>query len=183
MKEPKHKQTNKQKSKKTVRGLIISNLYCRGIYHHYRPQQQQQLFIICTIKLESLCGALQHDWKVSTLEAFRRFQTNEYLTIIGRGWAKYRDLSVASRASYLSSRQPSSIIVLSVNHQVCFLMNICHFHARANTTRRKAWFHLYMSRIFAAKRRWTILCVSRPLFSGSYFQIFRSRDGFSANEN
>ena len=93
MKEPKHKQTNKQKSKKTVRGLIISNLYCKGIYHHYRPQQQQQLFIICTIKLESLCGALQHDWKVSTLEVFRRFQTYEYLTIIGRVWPKYRDLS------------------------------------------------------------------------------------------
>ena len=77
MKEPKHKQANKQKSKKTVRGLIISNLYCKGIYHHYRPQQQQQLFIICTIKLESLCGALRHDWKVSTLEVFRRLQTYE----------------------------------------------------------------------------------------------------------
>ena len=85
MKEPKHKQANKQKSKKTVRGLIISNLYCKGIYHHYRPQQQQQLFIICTIKLKSLCAALRHDWKVSTLEVFRRFQTYEYLTIIGRG--------------------------------------------------------------------------------------------------
>ena len=84
---------------------------------------------------------------------------------------------MASGRNHLSARQPSSIIALSVNHQVCVLMNICHFHARANTTRRKAWFHLYMSRIFAAKRRWTILCINRPLFSGSYFQIFRSRDG------
>ena len=50
---------------------------------------------------------------------------------------------------------------------------ICHFHARAIARRRKAWFHLRMSRIlFAAKRRWTTLCIlSRPLFVGGYLQV------------
>ena len=36
----------------------------------------------------------------------------------------------------------------------------------------RAWFQLRMSRIlFAAKPSWTVLCVSRPLFVGSYLQV------------
>ena len=48
---------------------------------------------------------------------------------------------------------------------------ICHFHARAIARRRKAWFHLRMSRlVFAAKQlndiahEHTIIC--RQLFAG-----------------
>ena len=38
--------------------------------------------------------------------------------------------------------------------------------------RRKAWFHLRLSKIlFAAKHSWTILRMSRPLFVGSYLQV------------
>ena len=55
-------------------------------------------------------------------------------------------------------RKLSSIIVLSFDHRVCFFNEypgseaICHFHARAIARRRKAWFHLRMSRVlFAAK--------------------------------
>ena len=65
-------------------------------------------------------------------------------------------------------------IVLSFDHRVCFLMNIfgkrsiLPFFTRAIPRRRKAWFHLRMSRIlFAAKHSWTTLRISRPLFVGS----------------
>ena len=49
---------------------------------------------------------------------------------------------------------------------------ICHFHERAIARRRKAWFHLRMSRIlFVAKHSWTALSMSRPLFVGSFLQV------------
>ena len=49
---------------------------------------------------------------------------------------------------------------------------ICHFHTRAIEGRRKAWFHLRMSRIlFAAEQSWMTLRLSRPLFVGSYLQV------------
>ena len=45
---------------------------------------------------------------------------------------------------------------------------ICHFHARG----RKAWFHFRTSGIiFSCKHCWTTLCMSRPLFVGSYLQV------------
>ena len=38
--------------------------------------------------------------------------------------------------------------------------------------RRKAWFHLHISRrLFAAKHSWRTLRMSRPLFVGSYLQV------------
>ena len=48
---------------------------------------------------------------------------------------------------------------------------ICHFR-----TRRKAWVLLRMSRILLqpnakANHSWTTLCMSRPLFVGSYLQV------------
>ena len=48
-----------------------------------------------------------------------------------------------------------------------------HFHTRAITRRRKAWFHLRMSMriVFAAKNSWTTLRMSTPLFVGSYLQV------------
>ena len=52
-------------------------------------------------------------------------KTSKHLTIIELGWAKYRDLSVASR-SIIAARspryfaQPRSIIVLSFDDRVCF---------------------------------------------------------------
>ena len=62
--------------------------------------------------------------------------------------------------------------------QFVFLMNILGkwsdlpFHARAIARRRKARFPLGMCRIlFAAKQSWTALCMSRPLFVGSYLQV------------
>ena len=43
---------------------------------------------------------------------------------------------------------------------------ICHFHETATARRRKAWFHLRMSRmLFAAKHSWTTLSMSRPLLN------------------
>ena len=55
----------------------------------------------------------------------------------------------------------------------------CHFHARAIAKRRKAWFHLRMSRIlFAVKHSQTTLRMSRPLLLAV---ICRSRGGLSAN--
>ena len=59
-----------------------------------------------------------------------------------------------------------------------FLMNIfgkwsnLHFHARVIGRRRKACFHLCMSRIlFAAKHSRTKLRMSGPLFVGRYLQV------------
>ena len=38
--------------------------------------------------------------------------------------------------------------------------------------RRKAWFHLRLNRIlYTAKHSWTTLCMSSPLFVGSYLQV------------
>ena len=49
---------------------------------------------------------------------------------------------------------------------------ICHFHVIAIARRRKAWFYFRMSGIiFSAKHSWTRLCMSRPLFVGSYLQV------------
>jgi len=71
----------------------------------------------------------------------------KYLTIIGPGWAKDRDLSVGSKTN-------------------------CQFHKRTVARRRKAWFHLHMSRIlFAAKHSWKTLHKSKPLFAGTYLQV------------
>ena len=70
--------------------------------------------------------------------------------------------------------QPSSRIVLSLDHQVCFLMNIFGKRSDLPFSRKSdhAWFRLRMSRIlFAAKHSWTTLRMSRPLFVGSYLQV------------
>ena len=49
---------------------------------------------------------------------------------------------------------------------------ICDFQARAIARRRKAWFYFRMSGIiFRAKHSWTRLCMSRPLFVGSYLRV------------
>ena len=109
---------------------------------------------------------------------------------MGRGWAEYRYLSVASRSILFSFGRytlykqdidkvtifcDDIIIVLSSDHRVCFLIiceAICHFHARTIARKRKAWFHLRMSRIiFATKHSWATLLMSRPLFVSSYLQV------------
>ena len=84
-------------------------------------------------------------------------------------------------------RYPSSMIVLSIDHRVCFFNEypreseaICHFHARAMARRRKGRFPLRMCRIlFATRNSWTALRSSRPLCVAV---ICRSRGGLSANE-
>ena len=50
----------------------------------------------------------------------------KYLTIIGRGWAKYRDLSVASRHWQITifCDKSSSIIVLSFDHRSFGQLNV-----------------------------------------------------------
>ena len=118
------------------------------------------------------------EWKfLNTLWIRNRVDAKSgYLTLIGRSWAKYRDLSVASISIICRSRRLSQKN-LSVRHwQItifcdnryrfnnCFIIRwpslffliirqkICHFHTRAMARRRKAWIHLRMSRIlFAAK--------------------------------
>ena len=52
--------------------------------------------------------------------------------------------------------------------------NNLFYHSVTNAIagRRKAWFHLRLNRIlFAAKHNWTTLCMSSPLFVGSYLQV------------
>ena len=117
------------------------------------------------------------------------------LTIIRWGcqWAKYRDLSVANRTIICRSRRLKQIIddlfYHRFDHRICFLMNsgneaICHFHARAITRRRKAWFHLRMSRISTlAKLSQTQLDdIAHEQTHYLSSDICRSRGGLSANE-
>ena len=118
------------------------------------------------------------------------------LTIIGRRWAKYRDLSVASRS--ISWRQITdlrdtdksrhfaitvcSIIVLSFDHRVCF------FNENPREAKRSAIFTQERSQegekqgfLYAcaeyylqpntSKHSCTALRISRPLFVGSYLQV------------
>ena len=119
------------------------------------------------------------------------------LTIIARGWAKYRDLSVASRSIICRNRRLRQIIDVRdtgkslyfaiTEFNYCFIIRSPRlffneylreakrsalFQARTIARRRKAWFRLCMSRIlFAAKHSWTTLRTSRPLFVGRYLQI------------
>ena len=120
------------------------------------------------------------------------YKNCRYLTIIGRGWAKYRDLSVASRSIICRSRRLRQIIDLrdtdksryfaTTEFNNCFIIRSPSLFfqwiilgseaiSRAISRRRKARFPLRMSRIFAAKRCWTALRMSRPLFVGSYLQV------------
>ena len=47
-----------------------------------------------------------------------------------------------------------------------------HSVTNAIAGRRKVWFHLRLNRILlAAKHNWTTLCMSSPLFVGSYLQV------------
>ena len=130
----------------------------------------------------------------------------KYLTISEQGWAKYSNLSVASRSIICQNRRLKQIIDLRDTDKsryfvitkfnncfiirslsLFFLMNIlfiCHFHARAIARRRKARFPFRMSRIlFAAKYNWTALCMSRPLFVGSYLSANEKREEFASNDN
>ena len=90
----------------------------------------------------------------------------KYLTIIGRGWAKYRHLSVASRSiiiiyllicetltNHVIFGYPSSIIVLSFDRQVGFSLNIFgkrsdlpFFTQEWSQNTRHSWMTLRMSR-------------------------------------
>ena len=112
-----------------------------------------------------------------TVKTRRSFANHKYLTIIGRGWAKYRDLSVASRSIICQSRRLRQAVDLRdtdksrcfaitefkncfiIRPPSLFLMNIfgkrsdlSFFHTRTTARRRKALFRLRMSRIlFAAQ--------------------------------
>ena len=92
---------------------------------------------------------------------------NKHLTIIGQGWGKYCDLSVASRSDMCRSWRLRKIVDLwdtdkmtifcdnQVHH--CFIIwsrnffliivfkAICHFNERAIARRRKVWLHLHIS--------------------------------------
>ena len=113
--------------------------------------------------------------------------------IIGRSWAKYRDLSVASRSIICWSRRLRKIIDLPDTDksryfaitklyqsitELVFTMNICGkqsnlpFSRKSNHKKEKARFPLCTSGILvAAKHSWTALRMSRPLFVGSYLQV------------
>ena len=58
------------------------------------------------------------------------------------------DLRDTNKSRYLAIT--SSIIVLSFDHRVCFLMNIFGKPSDLPSRRRKAWFHLRMSTILFA---------------------------------
>ena len=123
----------------------------------------------------------------------RKSSVYEKLTSIGWGWAKYRDLSVASRSIICRSRRLRQIIdvrdtgksryFVITEFNNCFIIRSpslffneylreakrsAFFHARTYHT----WFRLRMSRtLFAAIHSWTTLRMSRPLFVGSYLQV------------
>ena len=125
--------------------------------------------------------------------------------IIGRSWAKYRNLSVASRSIICRSRRLRQNnwcardwqIAIFCDNRIknCFIIrppslffltttfgkqSHLPFFTQERSQEGEAWFRLRMSRIlFAAKHSWTTLRMSRPLFVGSYLQ---SRGGLSANE-
>ena len=115
------------------------------------------------------------------------------LTIIGRGRAKYRDLSVASRSIICRNRRLRQIIDVwdfgKSRHFVITEFNNCfiirspslHFNEYLREAKRSAffharthhvWFRLHVSRVlFAATHSWTTLGMSRPLFVGNYLQV------------
>ena len=113
--------------------------------------------------------------------------------IIGRSWAKYRDLSVASRSiiclslrlqqiTDLPDTDKSQYFAITELYQsiteLVFTMNIfgkqsnLPFSRKSNHKKEKARFSLCTSGILvAAKHSWTALRMSRPLFVGSYLQV------------
>ena len=156
---------------KRIRIFLNPQLFLSGfknVHVHTYPVNstyESVTFLICSGSPE---------WKfLNTLWIRNRVDAKSaYLTLIGRRWAKYRDLSVASisigwgkkiylldtdKSRYFAITDIGLITVLSFDDRVffCFLIirqKICHFHARAMARRRKAWIHLRMSRIlFAAK--------------------------------
>ena len=140
------------------------------------------------------CLRSQQLWTSESQISYHR-----HLTIIGRGRANYCDLSVASRWIICQSRRLRQIIylpdndksryfaitefnniVLSCDHQVCFL----------RTTIFGKWSDLPLSRKSDHKKEksvvsftheqniicsetisWMTLSMSRPLFVGSYLQV------------
>ena len=93
-----------------------------------------------------------------------------------RGLRQIIDLRDTDKSRYFAITEFNNcFIIRSPSLFVCLFFEgissgskaICHFHARAIAKRRKARFHLRMSRIlFAAKQGWMTLCLSRPLFVG-----------------
>ena len=101
------------------------------------------------------------------------------LAIVGRGWAKYRDLSVASRSTICQSPMLRQIIDLRdtdrsryfaiTEFNYCFIIQSpsffneylreaklsAFFHARTIARRRRVWFRLRMSRILFAAEHFT----------------------------
>ena len=113
----------------------------------------------------------------------------KHLTIIGGGWANYRDFSVASRSVIrlrnIIDRQDTDksqyfaitefnncFIIRSPSLSFIIIFGHCSFDQLKmsnHSLRARAWFQLRMSRIlFAAKHNWTVLHMSRPFCVGSY---------------
>ena len=114
--------------------------------------------------------------KVTVLYVVVHLDLRSVLTIIGRGWAKYLDLSLASSHS-LRLRQiidlwdtDKSRYFAITEFNNCFIIRspslffkwissgseaICHFHARTIARRRKARFALRMRRILFAAKHFT----------------------------
>ena len=117
----------------------------------------------------------------SMLESIMQPLKQEQLTIIGQGWAKYRHLSVASRsisclveALIIDLRDtdksryfalPRSIIVLSFDHRVCFLMDIfrkrCDLPFSPKSDRKKE------KSLVSFTREQNIICRSRGWLTAS----------------
>ena len=106
----------------------------------------------------------------------RRFY--QYFNCLNNYWTRLSKIwwFVSGEQIMIDLRENTAIIGFdncsSFGHRVCFLINICHFHAKAIARRRKARCYLRMSRrLFAAKHSWTTLRMNRPLFVGSYLQV------------
>ena len=146
----------------------ISDRRCPHSKKYWRKTCRNWKCTFCKTKIVVLLWENKQIWP--------RFFLANILKIIGRGWAKYGDLSVASRSiiivyllicETLTNHDilgyPSSIIVLSFDHQVCFLMNI--FGKRSHLP--------FFTQEWSQNTRdsWTTLRMGRTLFVGSYLQV------------
>ena len=128
---------------------LLTNLIC-----NYFMETWQQLYFILWRQYKNKI-ILKLTKIRNRLQLFAGMSANK-LTIIGRGWEKYRDMSVASRSIISRSRRLKQIIdmrdtynswyfTMFYDHSITKFEYLLEekrsaiFHSRAVARRRKAW--------------------------------------------
>ena len=148
----------------------LSNRHIFSAKYHMQRENKNHVQNLSPEATANMPTKMPYSWKHCLFKQ-NNFLRGEQLAVIGWGWAKYCDLSVVSRSIIFRSRRLKQIIELrdtdksrycddrvqkSFYHSITKLVfqgissgskAICHFHARVIARRRKAWFHLRMSRI------------------------------------